>query len=1004
VIVAQGDETIASCREPEDVNDTQGKTGDSTESPSIDGRLWPGWTDFWESRRGLAAAVAAVVGVGALLSFGLLGDLGIWEPWEAGDVLVAQEYQDRGEPEPLEQRGLTAPSYNWAVPTRDGEPVHRSLLKTWLVSASLDADIDAEGEVPVGTLEWSARAPMAFAILIIAVLGLFWLRRWYETWPSVLSVLAFLSMPAIYLGVHNVAAETLFVATTSGALMAYMCMVEAEGWRRMGWGALFGLGLGLSFLDQRYLGLMIPLATIAVFALTQLPFYRLKRAAQDGDDASMIGSRELAGALGMVAAAAAVVGWALSTGDAEHPLMAPHAEQVLVVTLPLAIVGIGASLAWRTRAVETLRSPAGLVAAVVAAALIVPVLEAYADANPTLLKHGEIIGTIPVLDYALTNTLYGGGFAAGHMHFALWIRQIGFALIPWVALAPLGIGYLTRATRMTDDNGQLRDDVLEPRQSVQRLLLVWIFVSLVLVAGASMYGHFFYPGYFPIAAGIGLMLADADFWRRARLKTVLSYAMGFAAIAIVFMLTKDLERWPARFIELFTMLQEEAGLPDQFTYAPLMDVLRYTWVLLFVAFFFGGPAVFVLAVDWVRDHKTLAGRWLYAALSVGAVAGAITTGVTAFYSDGIPIWAVIVVSILAGAMVIYGVYWLVGQRQAIADWYRGWGEQRSGAQRTRHRARQKADVRRREGWLPTFVRVLEAPSTGSAVIAAVFVLTAGVVLFQFAPQIGHHLSQRSVFETYVAHQSAEQPLYRYRVSTDDTSVYLRGVENIQNRRRFLEMFDQKNRFFAVIRRDDLSSLNKYVRQRYERNIPVLDARSSKLLLVSNQLKDDETDENFVADAIVDGEPEIDHDVTFESNGRQVHPTFDNRLKLLGYSLDNDGNPPSYSWGETATLTTYFEVLDSVPGNQQIFLHVDYPGSRIHGDHYPVGGEFPTSDWLEGDIVKDVYQLKIDPYSSAGLYTMYFGFYRGGSRMKVSPDSAHDGENRIPMGKIRVTGF
>ncbi|MFB6350207.1 MAG: hypothetical protein ABEN55_08105 [Bradymonadaceae bacterium] len=86
------------------------------------------------------------------------------------------------------------------------------------------------------------------------------------------------------------------------------------------------------------------------------------------------------------------------------------------------------------------------------------------------------------------------------------------------------------------------------------------------------------------------------------------------------------------------------------------------------------------------------------------------------------------------------------------------------------------------------------------------------------------------------------------------------------------------------------------------------------------------------------------------------------------------------------------------------MHVDYPGSRIHGDHKPVGGDYPTSDWVEGDIVKDVYHLKIDPYSTTGSYTLYFGFYRAGRRMQVRPRSAHDGNNRIPMGQIEVTGF
>jgi len=103
-----------------------------------------------------------------------------------------------------------------------------------------------------------------------------------------------------------------------------------------------------------------------------------------------------------------------------------------------------------------------------------------------------------------------------------------------------------------------------------------------------------------------------------------------------------------------------------------------------------------------------------------------------------------------------------------------------------------------------------------------------------------------------------------------------------------------------------------------------------------------------------------------------------------------------------TITYYFKVLKRVPSSEKIFLHVDYPGTRINGDHYPNEGEFPTNYWLPGDVVKDVQKLEIDPYSPAGVYTLNMGFFLGSRRMKVEPREAHDGRNRITIGRIKVT--
>ena len=911
--------------------------------------LWPGWHQFWESRAGLGVATLLVVAIAGVMFFGNLSQLGIWEPWEANEILVAQEYQDREPPPPLEQRGPKAPSYNWAVPTKNQQPIARSLLKTWLISKTIVDGIDEEGGLQVGALEFSARLPLAVGAFLLVLLGFFWLRDVFDTWSALMVAAAVTSTPAIFMGVHTVSSEILFVATTSLAIFAFHRLVFTEGPLRFLWGILFGVGLALAFYDMRFVGLLVPLAVITAFGLTELPFHRATDVRLDGD--AFISPLEIGLSILSFLAAGGVVAWGFwrSAGAQGDALLLPHVKQWMTLLIPCFLLLSGLFLAWQTRVVKNLRTPEGILGIGIAAAAIFPMLEAYADANPVLLKNGEILGDIPVLHYVLTNDLFGSTLPSGHPHFAMWIRELGFSLVPWVGFVPLGIGYLARSTRLCDDNGNIRANVLSEKESTKRLLLVWGFVGLVVVAAASVYNHYFYPAYFPLLAGVGLMLGDAEFWKRIRIKSLLGYFMGFAAIAITLMLAKDLERFPSRLIEVYMLFQEEVGLPEDYGYGELLDRLKYTWIVVSMTFFFGLASWAILTF---RQAKEIPGR----------------------------IWA-----------------WLL-------SWWKGESGNDEGQSPAHERAIAKEKLRHEDTLFGKVARFFEAPRTFGALITAVFVGSAFILLFDVAPSLGNHLSQRGIFETYTRVSDSNEKLYRLRVTTRDTSVYLRDVESISNTGTFLDWFDKKDRFFAVIPRDELSSLNREARRRYDTNIPVLDARSSQLLLVSNAIEEGEENQNFIADVIVEDKSEIQHMVTFEKNGKQVHPTFDNRLRLLGYSLDKKGDKPSYGWGEDAVLSTYFEVIKSVPTNQKIFMHVDYPGSRIHGDHYPNGGDFPTSDWLKGDIVKDVFKLHIDPYSSTGTYTMFFGLYRSGRRMKVKPRSAHDGENRIPMGKIKVTGF
>src|SRR5690554_550530 len=213
-------------------------------------------------------------------------------------------------------------------------------------------------------------------------------------------------------------------------------------------------------------------------------------------------------------------------------------------------------------------------------------IQAYGAANPMRMLDGEISGKIPLFSFLLENHLSGNSPAEKHMYFAMWIREIGFALIPWVALVPLGIGYLARAARIQEEDGTPIKDILSAPTSLHRLLLVWSFVAVAVVSLASAFNHIYFPAYLPLMLGTGLMLGDAGFFTRARLHSLTLVATGFVAITIIMMLGKDLERFPDRFMEPYLAMQEELGLPEDFKFGSMLKAIKYGWMILLAIFYF----------------------------------------------------------------------------------------------------------------------------------------------------------------------------------------------------------------------------------------------------------------------------------------------------------------------------------------------------------------------------------------------------------------------------------
>ena len=84
----------------------------------------------------------------------------------------------------------------------------------------------------------------------------------------------------------------------------------------------------------------------------------------------------------------------------------------------------------------------------------------------------------------------------------------------------------------------------------------------------------------------------------------------------------------------------------------------------------------------------------------------------------------------------------------------------------------------------------------------------------------------------------------------------------------------------------------------------------------------------------------------------------------------------------------------------MFVHIEGHGLRLNGDHEPVGGEFPTRYWEDGDVVADRQELLVPTNFRPGDYDIYVGWYKGSHRLSVRSGPG-DGVDRVRAGVLAV---
>jgi len=300
-------------------------------------------------------------------------------------------------------------------------------------------------------------------------------------------------------------------------------------------------------------------------------------------------------------------------------------------------------------------------------------------------------------------------------------------------------------------------------------------------------------------------------------------------------------------------------------------------------------------------------------------------------------------------------------------------------------------VRDAARWLLVHSRVTRAEG-----FALAFAGLGGVASLGFYPALSAQLSPTQAFETYRARARPQEPLAvlgqrseaaRYQGARSAVSF---DVPQLAFSWLSAEPVDERR--WLVLRKADLPELNALYRDVHRRNLPLLDARSSEIMLGVSRLRAGERSQSPL-DAIVLGEPPLVQHPLQVQLGEE--------LEALGWAVQTpEGAPVDFVVPERPfRFVIYWRVLAPITATWQAFVHIDGLQRRFNADHDLLDGRYPLRYWQADDVLVDATELRLEPNFSPGRYRVYFGLFAGERRFPVTKGPAED--DRIEAGTLQV---
>jgi hypothetical protein len=273
-------------------------------------------------------------------------------------------------------------------------------------------------------------------------------------------------------------------------------------------------------------------------------------------------------------------------------------------------------------------------------------------------------------------------------------------------------------------------------------------------------------------------------------------------------------------------------------------------------------------------------------------------------------------------------------------------------------------------------------------------ISGGTLSFGYYPGLSAQLSPKEGFDAYAHLSNPGEPLGLLGVRSRAAAYYGGGeAPSFTDAAQAFAWLTERpqERRWLLLKADDLPRTNSLFRTQYGKNLPILDGRSSQILLASNQLGD-HPNESWIAKLVLDDPPHP---------AQPLEVVFEDQLATIGWEVtDKRGNLMETVVPATKYhLRVYYKVLKPINGAWKAFVHIDGFQRRFNGDHNVLDGRYAMNLWRPGDVIVDDFEFQLEPNFTPGGYTLYFGFFTGETRFKVTKGQNH--ENRAIAGVLNV---
>jgi 4-amino-4-deoxy-L-arabinose transferase-like glycosyltransferase len=503
-----------------------------------------------ERQVALLVSLAVIVG-GLLLYIPLAGTYGLWDPWETHYSEVARQMTHRGDFISLWWPGSPRdPDVFWSKP----------VLSFWLMSiamhvAGVGLPNGSPGEMAVGhAAEWAARVPFC----LMGVLGIYAVylvtARFVSRRAGVLAAIVLATAPMYSLVARQAMTDMAFVgpmamALALGALALFddsAAPLPRRGQRKKNGDAGFW-----SWPHHPLFYGTVALMVVVVIPQLVIDSTQLKVVIPwGGRDLKMYGA---------VAMIPYYLGFALFVLLAARTRWkAPFYLYLAAIMCGLSVLakglaGLGLPVivfvaylaftgSWRRLKRPQMRY--GIIVSLVACALV-----AVPWHHAMLIRHGG----------AFWNELFGDnhwrrlviGRHGDRGTFEYFVRELGYGLLPWIALVPAAFGWAVLRTKPAA--GLAGDDEAETRkQDIIRLGAIWFVGGYALVSmSMTKFHHYVLPAIPGMAIVVGCFLDELirrGGWRRAAVVALI----GIPLLALVALDVTESKSAAQKFLWLFS--------------------------------------------------------------------------------------------------------------------------------------------------------------------------------------------------------------------------------------------------------------------------------------------------------------------------------------------------------------------------------------------------------------------------------------------------------------------